>query len=101
VTKPALAISVVLFTAAIGYFLIVQRYDYGAYKICEVAWVPTLTLCAVAASNWNGWQRKFAISLAVMLVIATTARIARFDQWVKTKSIEQFSELSDHLPRIA
>jgi hypothetical protein len=98
-TRPALVASVVLFTAAIGYFLFVERYDYGSYKICEVAWIPTLTLCALTAANWNGWQRKLAISLALTLVSATAARIVRFDQWVTTKSIDQFSELGDHLPK--
>ena len=98
-TKLALAASVALFTAAIGYFVFIQRYDYGSYKMCEVAWIPTLTLCALAAASWNGWQRKLAMSLALMLVFATVARIVRFDQWVTTKSIDQFSEIGDHLPK--
>jgi hypothetical protein len=98
-TQPALVATVAIFTVAIGYFVFVQHYDYGSYKISEVGWIPALSLCALAAAGWSDWKRWVAASLALMLVSMTVARIVRFDQWVTVKSIDQFSELGDHLPK--
>ncbi len=98
-TRTALVITVAIFTASIGFFTIIQRYDYGTYKIAETGWVPTITLCAVAAAQRRDWKRSLTLLFAVLLVAASVIRIIRFDQWTTVKSMDQFSVLGDRLPK--
>jgi hypothetical protein len=98
-TRTALVITVAIFTASIGFFTIIQQYDYGTYKIAETGWVPTITLCAVAAAERRDWKRSLTLLFAVLLVAASVIRIIRFDQWATVKSMDQFSVLRDRLPK--
>jgi hypothetical protein len=90
---PGLIVTNGLFIAALGFFLIVQRYDYGSYKISETSWVPALSLCALASTHWLGWKRRLSSSLAVSLLIVSIVRIFQFDSWVTIKSIDPYSAL--------
>jgi hypothetical protein len=85
--------------AGAAFFLIAQRYDYGAFKILETGWVPLLLLATVGTSDSGRAAKRAAASVAAALVILSVARVVAFERWVKPKSINQFAELQQAIPR--
>jgi hypothetical protein len=95
----ALIITAAIILAGAAFFLIVQRYDYGAFKILETGWVPLLLLATLGMAD-SGGRAKFATaSMAIALVLISISRVAAFDRWVAVKSVTPFAELQTAIPR--
>jgi len=93
----ALIIAASIIVAGAAFFLIVQRYDYGAFKILETGWVPLLLLATLGMID-SGRTAKLAASVATALVLISVARVASFDRWVAVKSITPFAKLQTAIP---
>lgn len=94
----ALIIAANIIVAGAAFFLIVQRYDYGAFKILETGWVPLLLLAALGMIDSDRSAKFATASVATALVLISIARVAAFDRWVTVKSIAPFAELRTAIP---
>jgi hypothetical protein len=95
--EPAIAISCLMFAAAITYF-VVRRYDYGAYKVAEAAWIPMLTVGAIALARSPGTIRRTVPFLAAALIFVGVIRITAFESKNKVKTLAEYSALAS-LPK--
>lgn len=89
----ALIIAAGIIVTGAAFFLIVQHYDYGAFKILETGWAPLLLLAALGVTDSGRSAKLASASIAMALVLISVARVASFNRWVAIKSIERFSEL--------
>lgn len=84
--------AVVIFLAAL-FFILNQRYDYGAFKILASGSYVFTLLTTAALSNVR--LRAF---VTVCLLIVITANLYRFDKMVRFKDIEVFRMLATAVP---
>jgi hypothetical protein len=94
----ALLISSAIFAMGAAYFVVVEHYDYGAYKILETGWVPLLLVCGLGTAESKLVMRKVAAIAGIALLSVAVARVVTFYRWVPVKSISQFSGLQFAIP---
>jgi hypothetical protein len=95
----ALLVSVAVSGAAASYFLIAKHYDYGAFKILETGWVPMLLVCTLGTIDLSIRMRRAAAAVAVAVLIVAVTQVVQFERSLPIKSISQYADLYDAIPR--
>jgi hypothetical protein len=95
----ALLVSVAVSGVAASYFLVAKHYDYGAFKILETGWVPTLLVCTLGTIDLSIRMRRAAAAVGVALLIVAVTHVVQFERAVPIKSISQYADLYDAIPR--
>jgi hypothetical protein len=95
----ALLVSVAASGVAASYFLVAKHYDYGAFKILETGWVPMLLVCTLGTIDLSIRMRRAAAVVAVAVLIIAVTQVARFERSMPIKSISQYADLYDAIPR--
>jgi hypothetical protein len=72
---------------------------YGAFKILETGWVPMLLVCTLGAIELPIRMRRAAAAVAVAVLIVAVIQVARFERSSPIKSISQYADLYDAIPR--
>jgi hypothetical protein len=96
--QTALIASCIILAVGVAYF-VARRYDYGAYKVAETAWVPMLALGAIAFIRLSGTIRRAIPILAASLMLIGVVRIVVFEYRNGTRTLSEFSVLADVLPK--
>jgi hypothetical protein len=95
----ALLVSVAVSGAAASYFLLAKHYDYGAFKILETGWVPMLLVCTLGTVDLSIRMRRATAVVAVAVLIVAVTQVARFERSMPIKSISQYADLYNAIPR--
>jgi hypothetical protein len=95
----ALLVSVAASGVVASYFLVAKHYDYGAFKILVTGWVPMLLVCTLVAIDLSIRMRRAAAVVAVAVLIVAVIQVARFERSLPIKSIPQYADLYNSVPR--
>lgn len=85
--------------AGAGYYLIVQHYDYGAFKILESAWPSAVLLAFIVTLHRRSEIRIVAACIAAFLVVIAVLQISGFEAWAPVKSIAPYAIVESKVPR--
>jgi len=80
----ALILAAVTIAVGAAFFLIVQNYDYAAFKILETGWVPLVLLVTLSAIDSGRAMKLATASVAAALVVISVVRVASFERWSRS-----------------